>query len=99
MTHHSAYDLALHEVEYRAARRRPRPPPPPRHLTRRVRAARTLRRLADDLDGTTGPPRTSPPVIRALRRRTARMMPPHPGGRRTARIMPPHPGGRVVLRG
>jgi len=58
MTHHAAYDLALQEVEDRTARRHTRPSAPPRHLSGRARAARTLRRLADNLDGTAGPPPT-----------------------------------------
>ena len=53
MTHHAAYDLALQEVEDRTARHT-RPSAHDRHLTRRVRAARTLRRLADGLDGGDG---------------------------------------------
>jgi hypothetical protein len=47
MTNHVAYDLALQEVKDRTARRHTRPPEP---LLRR-RAARTLRRIADGLDG------------------------------------------------
>jgi hypothetical protein len=47
MTHHVSYDLALQEVQDRATRRYTRPPEP----VLRRRAARTLRRLADGLDG------------------------------------------------
>jgi hypothetical protein len=57
MTHHAAYDLALQEVEDRTARHT-RPPVPHSHPSRRARAARTLRRLADNLDDTAGPPAT-----------------------------------------
>jgi hypothetical protein len=47
MTHHVTYDLALQEVQDRATRRHTRPPEP----VLRRRTARTLRRLADGLDG------------------------------------------------
>jgi hypothetical protein len=47
MTNHVTYDLALQEVQDRTARRHTRPPEP----VLRRRAARTLRRLADGLDG------------------------------------------------